>query len=205
MSPTYERTITVDLRSLHQIQGDLVAFFATWDIPPKASHDAQVVCDELIGNAIRHGLRSHAGADHHIEVSVILREAIIVIRIRDDLPLFDPTSAPVPVPAISLAAAFHGRTRASCWCDASRRCSAGTPTAVTTSSTWRSPWASSGGLPRSRRIGAAAPESRDGLVRTSLEWSMKAHSRNCQSDGTAGAVGGGSPPWLRVLRIFHHR
>jgi anti-sigma regulatory factor (Ser/Thr protein kinase) len=107
MLPTFQRTITADLESLHRLQRELVVFLESSGVPTKASHDAQVVCEELIVNAIRHGLGPHAGAHHRIDVSIILGVAI-AIRIGDDLPLFDPTSAPSPVPASSLASAPTG-------------------------------------------------------------------------------------------------
>jgi len=107
MGPAFQRTILADFRSLHQLQRDLVVFLETQGVPPKASHDVQVVCEELIVNAIRHGVGSRTGADHRIELSVALADAI-TIRICDDLPLFDPTSVPLPVRPISLADATVG-------------------------------------------------------------------------------------------------
>jgi anti-sigma regulatory factor (Ser/Thr protein kinase) len=102
MSVTYQRTIPADLERLSDMLGELAAFFERSGVPAKASHDAQLVCEELIVNAIRHGLGTRAGADHRIDLSVVLRDGSIGIRIQDDLPLFDPTSVPLPVRVSSL-------------------------------------------------------------------------------------------------------
>jgi anti-sigma regulatory factor (Ser/Thr protein kinase) len=108
MSVAYQRTIPADLESLQDVLGDLVALFERSRVPAKASHDAQLVCEELIVNAIRHALGARAGVEHRIDLSVVLGDSSIRIQIRDDLPLFDPTSVPLPVRATSLAAASAG-------------------------------------------------------------------------------------------------
>src|SRR5262249_43328658 len=107
MIPTFERSIPADLASLRELHRDLAAFFATHDVPAKANHHAQLVCEELLVNAIRHGLGPRPAARHRIDVRVRVGDSI-AIRIRDDLPPFDPTALPIPVPAKSLATAPAG-------------------------------------------------------------------------------------------------
>jgi anti-sigma regulatory factor (Ser/Thr protein kinase) len=102
MLPTFRRTILAELRNFRRLHHDLVAFLESGEVPAKASHDAQVVCEELVVNAIHHGLGAATGADHRIELIVTLGDSI-AIRIRDDLRLFDPTSFPPPPHAASIA------------------------------------------------------------------------------------------------------
>jgi anti-sigma regulatory factor (Ser/Thr protein kinase) len=92
MRRALERTVPADVASLERLHVDLVAFFAANGVPAKASHDAQVVVDELIGNAIRHALPRVGGRRAAIDVSVKLGADVVALRIRDDLPLFDPTA-----------------------------------------------------------------------------------------------------------------
>jgi len=106
--PTYERTIPAELGGLSELHRELAAFLEEQDVPNKAWHDAQLVCEELIVNAIRHGLGERAGAEHRIDLAIVLGDRSIQIRIEDDLPLFDPTSVPLPPPRRSLADAPVG-------------------------------------------------------------------------------------------------
>src|SRR5262245_14307967 len=107
MIPTFQRTIPAELGSMRDLLRDLAAFLATQEVSDKARHDAQLVCEELIVNAIRHGLGPGTGTDHRIELSVRVGDRI-AIRIGDDLPPFDPTAVPLPVPVTSLASAPAG-------------------------------------------------------------------------------------------------
>jgi len=51
------------------------------------------VVDELATNIIVHGYRGRPG---HIEIEVTQEGNVLVVRLRDQAPLFDPTRAPPP-------------------------------------------------------------------------------------------------------------
>jgi anti-sigma regulatory factor (Ser/Thr protein kinase) len=93
MEATFQRDLAPDVNGLRRLLSELDDFLQPLRLPAKAVHDAQLVCDELIGNSIRHALAGRHAADHRVRVRVRVGDAIS-IEIRDDLPLFDPTSAP---------------------------------------------------------------------------------------------------------------
>ena len=65
-----------------------------------------IVLDEILSNAIRHGL---AGAESHaIELTLEVSEGEIVVEVEDDGVAFDPTQAPAPVLAGTLAERKEG-------------------------------------------------------------------------------------------------
>lgn len=69
-----------------------------------ADSDANALCvvlDEVLSNAIRHGLRGEAG--HEISITLDLAGSEIVMEIEDDGAAFDPTEAPAPELAGTLA------------------------------------------------------------------------------------------------------
>ena len=97
MRTDYRRAIAALPEELAALHDGLAAFLAEAGLAPRTVHAVQLVCDELVGNAVRHGARGRDGKAHRIEVEVTLGERIAV-RIRDDLPLFDPTAAPALAP-----------------------------------------------------------------------------------------------------------
>jgi serine/threonine-protein kinase RsbW len=95
--------LTIDSR-LPEIRRatDLVEEFrARHDLPARDADALCVVLDELISNSIRHGLGEVPG--HDISVALDYAGGEITVEIEDDGVAFDPTAAPAPVLAGTLA------------------------------------------------------------------------------------------------------
>jgi anti-sigma regulatory factor (Ser/Thr protein kinase) len=107
MPAELRRSIAALAAPLSELQLELAAFLEDARLSPKSAHDVELVCDELLGNAVRHGARGRSGAEHRIEITIALGERA-VIRIRDDLPLFDPTVLPAPPRPAGIASAPIG-------------------------------------------------------------------------------------------------
>jgi anti-sigma regulatory factor (Ser/Thr protein kinase) len=93
MPARLRRTIPADLDSLRRVNVELAAFLGQLGVPEKTVHDAQLVCEELIANAVRHGLRDRDPATAEIVLEIDVGGEV-AITIRDDLPPFDPTHVP---------------------------------------------------------------------------------------------------------------
>lgn len=102
MEALFRRTIAVDHASLQRLQVELAAFLAESRLSERARHGIELACEELLLNAIEHGLAGRPGDAHRIEFELSLG-ARVEIRICDDLPAFDPTLQPPPARAESLA------------------------------------------------------------------------------------------------------
>lgn len=59
----------------------------------QATNDMVQAVDESVTNAIVHGYRGSPGV---VEVEVTSNGTSLVVRLRDDAPVFDPTSVPTP-------------------------------------------------------------------------------------------------------------
>ena len=69
---------------------------------PQRDADAMcIVLDELLSNTIRHGLGGAAG--HEIALALDYADGEVMVEIEDDGAEFDPTRAPAPVLAATLA------------------------------------------------------------------------------------------------------
>jgi anti-sigma regulatory factor (Ser/Thr protein kinase) len=114
----FRRTIASDLTGLAALLEELSATLRDRGVDAAAIHDAQLVCDELIGNVIRHGRRPNGGAPAiGVTVERVGGDADgsdgaagrrIRITIRDEFQPFDPTLMPPPPRPASLAAAPVG-------------------------------------------------------------------------------------------------
>ena len=107
MEALFRRAIAVDHASLQRLQVELAAFLAESPLSERARHGVELACEELLLNAIEHGLAGRPGDAHRIEFELSLGERV-EIRIRDDLPSFDPTRQPPPARAESLATVRPG-------------------------------------------------------------------------------------------------
>ena len=81
--------------------GDLVdEFKARHGLADEDANAIHVVLDEVLSNAIRHGLAG--AASHAIVVTLELSEDEIVVGVEDDGVAYDPTQAAAPVLAATL-------------------------------------------------------------------------------------------------------
>ncbi len=81
--------------------GELVdQFKARHGLADEDANAIHVVLDEILSNAIRHGLAG--AASHAIAVTLELSEGEIMIEVEDDGVAYDPTQAPAPVLAGTL-------------------------------------------------------------------------------------------------------
>ena len=81
--------------------GDLVdEFKARHGLADEDANAIHVVLDEVLSNAIRHGLAG--AASHAIVVTLELSEDEIVVEVEDDGVAYDPTQAAAPVLAATL-------------------------------------------------------------------------------------------------------
>jgi anti-sigma regulatory factor (Ser/Thr protein kinase) len=107
MRDEFRRAIAALPESLATLHAELASFVEGARLAAKTAHAVELVCDELLSNAVRHGVRGRKGADHRIELSITIG-ARIAVRIEDDLPLFDPTAAAPPRRPLGIAAAPVG-------------------------------------------------------------------------------------------------
>src|SRR5258706_822506 len=92
-----------ELRRATELVDEFKARHGLADEDANAIH---VVLDEILSNAIRHGL---AGASSHaIAVTLELSKGEIVVEVEDDGVAYDPTQAPAPVLAGTLAKRTEG-------------------------------------------------------------------------------------------------
>lgn len=67
---------------------------ASAGIPHALAHDVRVVSEEVVCNAIDHGLRP--GNEHEVTVDIAIRDDRVSLCFRDDGAPFDPLSQPPP-------------------------------------------------------------------------------------------------------------
>jgi len=89
------------LQEIERATALVEAFSERHGLAPMDSHALCVVLDELISNAIRHGLGGAAG--HPINLALDRAGDEVTVEIEHDGVAFDPTSAPAPVLATTLA------------------------------------------------------------------------------------------------------
>ena len=70
-------------------------------LPQRDADALCIVLDELLSNTIRHGLGGAAG--HEISLALDYAGGEVMVEIEDDGAAFDPTQAPAPVLAATLA------------------------------------------------------------------------------------------------------
>lgn len=87
-----EHTLTIDasLENLRTVREFLAQTGGRLNIAPDVVSDLQLAVDEAVTNIIVHGYRDRAGS---INVSLARDEnSNVVVRLKDDAPLFDPTA-----------------------------------------------------------------------------------------------------------------
>ena len=66
---------------------------AVLNVEPSAIYDLNLAVTEMVTNIIVHGYHGQPG---RIEIEVSQQGSSVVIRLRDEAPVFDPTQAPPP-------------------------------------------------------------------------------------------------------------
>jgi serine/threonine-protein kinase RsbW len=94
-------TIDSQLPEIRRATDMVEAFRARHELPARDADALCVVLDELLSNAIRHGLAGAAG--HEISVALDYAGGEITVEIEDGGIAFDPTGAPPPVITGTLA------------------------------------------------------------------------------------------------------
>lgn len=107
MTESFSRTIPADLPALGGLLEELAAYLTERKIAARATYAAQLVCEELVANTIRHGRGREPMRRPAIDVAVRVGTAI-EIKIEDDAEAFDPTRVPEPPVATDLDDASVG-------------------------------------------------------------------------------------------------
>jgi anti-sigma regulatory factor (Ser/Thr protein kinase) len=89
------------LQEIERATALVEAFSARHGLAPTDTYALCVVLDELISNAIRHGLGGAAG--HEIQIALDHAGDAVSVEIEHGGVAFDPTLAPAPVLATTLA------------------------------------------------------------------------------------------------------
>jgi anti-sigma regulatory factor (Ser/Thr protein kinase) len=87
-------------------QQALAAALAAAGVAPRVMGRAELLVEELVTNVVRHGLPEHAGQT--IRLAAWLEGTALHLRLEDGGIAFDPTTAPLPAPAASLAEMVPG-------------------------------------------------------------------------------------------------
>jgi len=86
-------SVPAHVDSLAQARDFVGSSAASLGLSEPAAGDLLLAVDEAVSNIIMHG---YAGRDGAIEIEVSGDADRIVVRLRDDAPLFDPTAAAAP-------------------------------------------------------------------------------------------------------------
>lgn len=96
MSPTcrvHTLCLTAELKDLARIRGFVQESTAAFSVPPDVLSGILLAVDEAVTNVILHG---YAGRGGPLEVEFSHPPGLLIIRLRDEAPLFDPTVVPEP-------------------------------------------------------------------------------------------------------------
>jgi len=85
--------ITADLNNLAVIRRFVQEKAALFQADADSISDLVLAVDEVVNNIIVHGYRNQGGM---IEVRLIRRNDRLVVSLRDQAPVFDPTNLPAP-------------------------------------------------------------------------------------------------------------
>jgi serine/threonine-protein kinase RsbW len=85
-----------DLAAIRKFVEDTVTAVC---LDPEAVSELIIALNEAVTNVIVHGYQGQPGA---IEIAIESSDRQLLVRIRDQAPLFDPTSAPPPDVTLSL-------------------------------------------------------------------------------------------------------
>ena len=89
MSGEHSLAIDASLENLHEVRDFLATSGGKLNIAPETVADLQLAVDEAVTNIIVHGYGNRPGS---IKVSMDRdADANVVVRLRDDAPLYDPT------------------------------------------------------------------------------------------------------------------
>jgi len=91
--PGASLVVPADVDSLAQVRDFVDSSAALLGLSEPAAGELLLAVDEAVSNIIMHG---YAGRDGAIEIEVSGDGDGIVVRLRDDAPLFDPTAAATP-------------------------------------------------------------------------------------------------------------
>ena len=94
MPPDYKAKLSSTLEDLQALLVAMRTFLEEKSIPNKTIKEAELVTEELISNTIKYGYMQ--SSDGTIEVTVHPQKDLLLIRIEDHAPAFDPTSHPKP-------------------------------------------------------------------------------------------------------------
>jgi serine/threonine-protein kinase RsbW len=93
MNATSSSRFSADLKNLAVIRRFVEEQMVGLGVDPEAIPSLVLAVDEAATNIIVHGYRNHGGT---IEIEVGLEKGDLMIRLRDQAPLFDPTRIPPP-------------------------------------------------------------------------------------------------------------
>ena len=86
-------SVNADLSVLSDVREFLLSFIQALKLDKSEVYDLELAIDEAVTNIILHGYQDQSGT---IEVTAILDNETLEIRLRDNARQFDPTSIPRP-------------------------------------------------------------------------------------------------------------
>ena len=85
--------IDANLKQLTAMRDLVEERASVFNVGPDAMHDVLLAVTEMVTNIILHGYRQQPGT---IEIEVRPEGDALVVQLRDEAPLFDPTTLPAP-------------------------------------------------------------------------------------------------------------
>lgn len=85
--------LVAGLKDLAEIRHFVEEEAAALNVEPSAIYDINLAVTEMVTNIIVHGYQGQPG---RVEIDVGQEGGSVVIRLRDEAPIFDPTQAPPP-------------------------------------------------------------------------------------------------------------
>jgi anti-sigma regulatory factor (Ser/Thr protein kinase) len=89
MSGAHSLAIKADLDNLGQVRDFIESNLETCGLPKDSAGELLLAVDEAVSNIIMHGFKSAVDGD--IELEVKQQPEALLVHIRDNAPLFDPT------------------------------------------------------------------------------------------------------------------
>jgi serine/threonine-protein kinase RsbW len=93
MTTKWSLHVSAELKNLAAVRDFVEASAAALRVDPDDTLDVIQSIDELACNIIVHGYQGRAGT---IEIEVEHDHEALIVRLRDQAPVFDPTQAPMP-------------------------------------------------------------------------------------------------------------
>lgn len=91
---THSLEIKADLDNLGRVRDFIEAILETSGLSKDGAGELLLAIDEAVSNIVMHGFKSAAGGD--IELEVRQQPEALLVHIRDNAPLFDPTRGSNP-------------------------------------------------------------------------------------------------------------